>query len=589
MVRHVRDSHADLDFVGDLAREIRGLGAVQDCDAHEAAIANRLQPFLGRFRSHPQCATSLLVKLGHTSRFVVIQVLEVLRKGNLQQNEFHCSSVVAACGKECDWENALEHLQYCLAGSVQLNEACYNAAVHACRKDWQRALCFLSSMCSLSLRSSRTSCNSLLHASTVTTGAPSSLHQWALALSQLTGFAKMQIRSDSYTLTTIGAACALNKVGQKQWQHAYLFHRFHKGQRNVFSHNSLLCACERASCWEMVVAMVMDPSAPVSTVISFNTAIAASSAAHGNWRHGLCMFVAIATFELSRSISSYNALAAGLRRMLCWRQSLVFLLDSSRSAALVPDAVSMLSAVTSPELHWTMAASLLDSTFSLGTFQISTLNAMVDTLREASEWRFGLSLLSVMAQVRAMHDRVTSNTLLALLSEAARWELAFHWLQRDLVPDGFSATALATGLAGARRWQDALALMFMLGRLRVSKELGEPRSATIAACCGRWHLVLGLMSCQLNVVTYNAALSACAAAAAWQATMSLLEAMGPLRLVADIISHTAVLDSCVSPSLWRSSLCQRKLIQTNRLRLDGLSLSACVSACELSDQQGLTP
>lgn len=251
--------------------------------------------------------------------------------------------------------------------------------------------------------------------------------------------------------------------------------------------------------------------------------------------------------------------------------------------------MSMLSAVTSPELHWTMAASLLDSTFSLGTFQISTLNAMVDTLREASEWRFGLSLLSVMAQVRAMHDRVTSNTLLALLSEAARWELAFHWLQRDLVPDGFSATALATGLAGARRWQDALALMFMLGRLRVSKELGEPRSATIAACCGRWHLVLGLMSCQLNVVTYNAALSACAAAAAWQATMSLLEAMGPLRLVADIISHTAVLDSCVSPSLWGSSLCQRKLIQTNRLRLDGLSLSACVSACELSDQQGLTP
>ncbi|CAE7618539.1 unnamed protein product [Symbiodinium microadriaticum] len=296
------------------------------------------------------------------------KVLEVLRKGNLQQNDArlharatrmlfalyrliegvsllicgcclwqgqieiskHQDSVECLCDtcsyqlvapQECDWENALEHLQYCLAGSVQLNEACYNAAVHACRKDWQRALCFLSSMCSLSLRSSRTSCNSLLHASTVTTGAPSSLHQWALALSQLTGFAKMQIRSDSYTLTTIGAACALNKVGQKQWQHAYLFHRFHKGQRNVFSHNSLLCACERASCWEMVVAMVMDPSAPVSTVISFNTAIAASSAAHGNWRHGLCMFVAIATFELSRSISSYNALAAGLRRMLCWRQS----------------------------------------------------------------------------------------------------------------------------------------------------------------------------------------------------------------------------------------------------------------------------
>ena len=173
---------------------------------------------------------------------------------------------------------------HCLPQSWFLNVLCM-------LEDWQRALCFLSSMCSLSLRSSRTpqrvrvgsclhicswrcnnefswrvlrtSCNSLLHASTVTTGAPSSLHQWALALSQLTGFAKMQaltapfvkvfesvdrqseshtpaviglqIRSDSYTLTTIGAACALNKVGQKQWQHAYLFHRFHKG-RFRFTH-----------------------------------------------------------------------------------------------------------------------------------------------------------------------------------------------------------------------------------------------------------------------------------------------------------------------------------------------------------------
>ncbi|OLP92376.1 hypothetical protein AK812_SmicGene25815, partial [Symbiodinium microadriaticum] len=47
-IPHLYGVHADLDFVGDLAREIRGLGAVQDCDAHEAAIANRLQPFLGR-------------------------------------------------------------------------------------------------------------------------------------------------------------------------------------------------------------------------------------------------------------------------------------------------------------------------------------------------------------------------------------------------------------------------------------------------------------------------------------------------------------------------------------------------------------
>eukprot|EP00439_Symbiodinium_sp_Y106_P025934 s1603_g3.t1 len=220
----------------------------------------------------------------------------------------------------------------------------------------------------------------------------------------------------------------------------------------------------------------------------------------------------------------------------------------------------------------------------------STARAATEEKVQACEWRFGLSLLGVMAQARVMQDTVTSNTLLAVLSEAARWDLAFQCFHKDLlVPDGFSATALATGLAGARRWQDALALMFMLGRLRVaSYELGA-RSATIAACVRRWHLVLGLLSCQLNVVTYNAALSACAAAAAWQATMSLLEVMRLLRLVADIISHTAVLDSCVSPSLWRSALCQRRLIQTSRLRLDGLSLSACVSACELSGQQGLTP
>ncbi|CAE7414583.1 unnamed protein product [Symbiodinium natans] len=440
-------------------------------------------------------------------------------------------------------------------------------------------------MRSRSLQLNRTSCNSLLKAWTFSPSCfpPPSHPAWAIAMSQLMSLAQMKIRGDGYTLTTIGAACASTVPGNQQWQHAGLLHGLNKRQANSFSHNSLLSTCEKANCWELVMDMVRDPSLPSPTTISFNTALVASGSADGNWQHSLCMLSSMAAVQLRRSIVSHNALGTALQRVLRWPQVLVFM-DLSRAAALVPDGVSILTLVSSRASDWKMAALFLEDKASAEPFKINVLNAMVDALREALQWRFGLSLLCVMAEVRALQDRVTSNTLMTVLGEVACWQLSLSYFSSDVHPaDSFSTTAMATGFAAARRWQGGLDMVSKLGQLRTSlSESGM--TAAITACLRHWRRGLGLLS-KPNAVNYNAALACTATSSDWHAATHRFEVMQLLRLVADILSHTAVLDSCVQPSLWRSSLLQREHLQMSRMKLDRLSLSACVSACELASQQ----
>lgn len=113
-------------------------------------------------------------------------------------------------------------------------------------------------------------------------------------------------------------------------------------------------------------------------------------------------------------------------------------------------------------------------------------------------------------------------------------------------------------------------------------------SSAISACARSDppHVQMALQLLQeaehINVVGYNAALSACARAGEWQSAVQLLENMtSPNSLVVpDQVTYGTILAACESSQQWQLVLTYAEEMQSRHLPLDGMSLTSCLKACQ---------
>lgn len=399
-----------------------------------------------------------------------------------------------------------------------------------------------------------------------------------------------------------------------QWQRALLL--LSELQRpSVVSFNTAISACGRAQRWEHAIRLseLLFAGRLRPDVITSSSLITAC-ATHWAYAVGL-----IGLWDVTPSVVTFNAAMNAAGKGTEWQQALL-LLEDLRAEELQADVITFNSLITAcaKSSEWQLAVCLFSEAAQEVVPSIITYNSVLDACKEAGLWQLALSLLE------ASECRATVVTFSTALSACqSQWPTALRLLRRCLAttrPNTFvfnAAMALSPeclplhqdlrardleadlvtyhALLGSATWAEAETLLCQARQRRLEPgpasyavcapwpwpralHLEEAaRAAVVAALRSQWPQALALRS--EDVVTSNAALSACEKAAEWQQALKLLQELSELQ-VADVISFNTAMSACEKAEEWRHALWLLQLLEESGLRASLVSFSACVSACE---------
>ncbi|CAJ1459697.1 unnamed protein product [Effrenium voratum] len=173
------------------------------------------------------------------------------------------------------------------------------------------------------------------------------------------------------------------------------------------------------------------------------------------------------------------------------------------------------------------------------------------------------------------------SSVLAACAEAAAWQAALklRGSSADVVEENVAIHAMAKG----KQWLKALEIYksLELGSLRPTVvTYGAAINACAVAACWPWALEL-LATCSahlgLTAIACNAAISACARADKWQAALGVFELVPPGT--ATLVTFNAALDACSKGGHWQQSI-QLLARLSGALQPSMVTFTSAIQACE---------
>eukprot|EP00435_Cladocopium_sp_Y103_P010911 s390_g2.t2 len=153
-------------------------------------------------------------------------------------------------------------------------------------------------------------------------------------------------------------------------------------------------------------------------------------------------------------------------------------------------------------------------------------------------------------------------------------------------PDVVTFACCISSCEKASRWQVALVIFSQTpAALRNVVTYGAALSALKRGSC--WPEALGVLQMmeedqvQPNVITFNAAISCCAAGvSAWPSALRLLEEMQEKQLQVDVISCSSAMRAC--RGAWQRAMEVLEFMHATSMRLDVISCNSAITSCEKS-------
>jgi len=393
---------------------------------------------------------------------------------------------------------------------------------------------------------------------------------------------------------------------------------------NVIHYNAVIKACSRSGQWKLAIALLREmtgsikdspTAAPAADAWSFSTAISALSAAPQEVGWQTCLELleqmpeaSTAAHNAALRLAGRDGTADGARRTLQmlrkmaangpppdllsfnlvinafkargeWKPALELLAELEIHASLRPDVVSYSSAIAAiaPTGNWREACRLLDrmraanvppNEFSYG--------AAISACDAGGEWVRAVALLRELERTHAPSLVAYTSAISACAKDGA-WQQALRLLVRmpliGLQPNVIQFNAAISACAKAKEWRPALALLKRMRGEANANDKGQPRQRR------RRRLYPSP-----NVVSYNAAISACARGGVWREALALLRQMRTDGLAPDMVSYSTALDALARGAQGRAALGIITGMRQKGIEPDAIALCAACRACEAAGE-----
>jgi pentatricopeptide repeat domain-containing protein 1 len=393
---------------------------------------------------------------------------------------------------------------------------------------------------------------------------------------------------------------------------------------NVIHYNAVIKACSRGGQWKLAIALLREmtgsvkdsqTAAPAADAWSFSTAISALSAAPQEVGWQTCLELldqmpeastaahnaalrlagrdgtadgARRTLQMLRTMSakgpppdllSFNLVLDAFKARGEWKPALELLAELEKHASLRPDVVSYSSAIAAiaPTGEWREACRLLDrmraanvppNEFSYG--------AAISACDAGGEWVRAVALLRELEKSHAPSLVAYTSAISACAKDGA-WQQALRLLVRmpliGLQPNAIQFNAAISACAKAKEWRPALALLRRMRGEANANDKGRPKQRR------RRQLYPSP-----NVVSYNAAISACARGGVWREALALLRQMRTDGLTPDMVSYSTALDALARGAQGRAALGIITGMRQKGIEPDAIALCAACRACEAAGE-----
>ena len=322
----------------------------------------------------------------------------------------------------------------------------------------------------------------------------------------------------------------------------------------------------------------------LADVVTHSVAVSASQK-QTRWQSGLCIW----DIEHGRqaATTTSNSALVGCADAGRWQEAVYFTCSLGRknSKRLQPDVVSY--------------------------------NTSLSACAKSFYWQYSLLLLSILVMLRERPTTISYNSAISACEGLGEWMQAVHLLATAegcrLQPSVITFGAAISACAAGKKWQEAVLLLAKCAEKMLPDVVAY--NACLNACekAGQWSAALALLSKLCNhrdiagsvpdVVSYNSTISVCALAAKWELALSLLCRMGVQRLQPNMITYNSAFAAIAAASTvsemsagprsgsrgkWQHVLELLREIRIRRLHANVLTYNSAISVLEACDQHMIT-
>ena len=319
------------------------------------------------------------------------------------------------------------------------------------------------------------------------------------------------------------------------------------------------------------------------------------------WREALALVFEIQAARLQVRLINYNCLLGAFASDANWKQA-ICLLGKLVQMGTAWNVVSCNSAANACILaqQWLSAASVLASLAKRSVRgSIISQNTALQAQKRGMRWQSALISLERLLQVGMLTENQTMNTAISACSCA--WEVAAALLGITLVAcklraDVFTFAGCLAGMGGGSHTTWVLASNLMQGMCNSSIQgnvVCQSSAITALERGEQWHTALQLLrGCnarflRTNLIVFNAAMSALSLqgsrGAQWQQSLGLLaerRCTGKLRR--DVVTYNAAASACQRCWQWQNAWQLLRGVRDDRLQLSAVTYAVGITSCSMA-------